>query len=61
MMHGPINIRLQVFLTWAMDGCERSDYALVPLNPGKEHPVPVEQEVGGLQTWSGHGGSNGNI
>ena len=54
-------MKLQGFLTWAMDGCERSDYALVPLNPGKEHPVPVGQEIGGLQTWSGQGGSNDNI
>jgi hypothetical protein len=52
---------LQVFLTWAMGGCEQSDYALVPLNPEKEHPIPVGQEVGRLQTWSGHGGSNDNI
>jgi len=50
--------KLQVFLTWAMDGCERSDYALVPLKPWKEHPLPVGQEDGGLQTWSGDGGSN---
>jgi len=54
-------MKLQVFLTWAMDGSEQSDYALVPLNPGKEYPVPAGQEVGGLQTWSGHSGSNGNI
>ena len=54
-------MKLQVFLTWAMDGCEPSDYALVPSNLGKEHPVSVGQEVGGLQTWSGHGGPNGNI
>jgi hypothetical protein len=44
-------MKLQVFLTWAMDGCKQSDYALVPLNPGKEHTVPGGQEVGGLQTW----------
>lgn len=33
-------MKLHVFLTWALDGCDWSDYALVPLNPGKEHPVP---------------------
>lgn len=52
-------MKLHVFLTWALDGCDWSDYVLVPLNPGKEHPVSAGQEVGGLPSWSGHD-SNGN-
>jgi hypothetical protein len=44
---GDMLIKLHVFLTWAMDGCEWSDYVLVPLNPGKEHPVLLDRRLVG--------------
>jgi hypothetical protein len=39
-MYGEMAMKIHVFLTWALDGGEWPDYDLVPINPGKKHPVP---------------------